>query len=126
RAKLLDGYRITVHWNHTQAMMEEFPELDIRQTIFEIDRDRMTSSGGISALEMIHEMISREHGIDLAAKVSDYVPLTHVREGSISQRMALRERLGVSHDPLLRAIDLMERNLEQPLTRQELAASTNI
>jgi transcriptional regulator GlxA family with amidase domain len=126
RAKLLDGYRTTVHWNHTQAMMEEFPELDIRHTIFEIDRDRMTSSGGISALEMMHEMITREHGIDLAVKVSDYVPLTQVREGSISQRMALRERLGVSHDPLLHAIDLMERNIERPLSRQELAASAKV
>lgn len=126
RANLLDGYRATVHWNHTQALLEEFPELDIRQSIFEIDRDRLTSSGGISALEMTHEMISREHGIDLAMKVSDYVPLTHIREGSASQRMGLRERLGVSHDPLLRAIDHMERNLEQPLTRQELAASANI
>jgi transcriptional regulator GlxA family with amidase domain len=126
RAGLLDGYRTTIHWAHASALIEEFPDLDIRHSIFEIDRGRLTSSGGTSPLDMMHEIISKQHGTELALQVSDWLPLKHVREGSGPQRMALRERLGVSHDPLLRAIDLMERNLEQPLSRSELASAAHV
>jgi len=126
RANLLSGYRVTIHWDHAPALLEEFPELDLRRSLFEIDRDRLTSSGGTSPLDMMHEVISREYGIELALKVSDWLLLTHVREGAQTQRMPLRERLGVSQAPLLRAIDRMERNLEQPLTRQELATVANV
>ena len=126
RANLLDGYRVTIHWAHASALLEEFPDLDLRHSLFEIDRDRLTSSGGTSPLDMMHEVISQEHGNELALRVSDWIPLRHVHAGSRPQRMTLRERLGVSHDPLLRVIDLMERNLEQPLTRPELAASANV
>ena len=126
RANLLTGYRVTIHWDHAPALLEEFPELDLRHSLFEIDRDRLTSSGGTSPLDMMHEVIARKFGNELALRVSDWLLLTHVREGTGPQRMPLRERLGVSHAPLLRAIDRMERNLEQPLTRQELASWANV
>jgi transcriptional regulator GlxA family with amidase domain len=126
RANLLAGYRATIHWAHAPALLEEFPELDLRHSLFEIDRGRLTCSGGASPLDMMHELIAKAHGAELALKVSDWVPLKHVNEGSRPQRMALRERLGMSHDPLLRAIDLMERNLEQPLSRADLAAAAHV
>jgi transcriptional regulator GlxA family with amidase domain len=126
RANLLDGYRMTIHWDHAPALLEEYPDLDLRHSLFEIDRSRLTCSGGTSPLDMMHEVISLEYGNELALRVRDWLLLTHVREGDGPQRMPLRERLGISHAPLLRAIDRMERNLEQPLTRQALAGSASV
>jgi transcriptional regulator GlxA family with amidase domain len=126
RANLLSGYRVTIHWEHAPALLEEFPELDLRHSLFEIDRDRLTSSGGTSPLDMMHEVISRKFGTELALRVSDWLLLTHVREGTGPQRMPLRERLGVSHASLLRVIDLMEQNLENPLTGRKLAISAAV
>ena len=50
RAGLLDGYNCTIHWEHVEGFAEEFPELKITATLFEIDRDRYTCSGGTAPL----------------------------------------------------------------------------
>ena len=121
RAKVLSGYRFTIHWEHAPAFVEDYPELDLRRSLFEIDRDRLTSSGGAAPLDMMHTVIAREHGSELAVAVSEWFLQTHVREGTGPQRMPLRERLGIAHVPLLRVISRMEQTVENPLPREELA-----
>jgi transcriptional regulator GlxA family with amidase domain len=121
RAEVLAGYRFTIHWEHAPALMEEFPELDLRRSLFEIDRDRLTSGGGAASLDMMHAVIAAQHGEALALAVSEWLLQTTVREGAGPQRMTLRERLGVTHEPLLRVIGRMEQSLESPVPRQELA-----
>lgn len=122
RAGVLAGYRFTIHWEHAPAFAEEYPDLDLRRSLFEIDRDRLTSSGGTAPLDMMHHLIAQEHGSSLAVAVSEWFLQTHVREGAGSQRMPLRERLGIAHLPLLRVIGRMEQTVENPLPRAELAA----
>ena len=121
RANVLTGYRFTIHWEHAPAFVEDYPELDLRRSLYEIDRDRLTSSGGAAPLDMMHALIAREHGSSLAMAVSEWFLQTHVREGTGPQRMPLRERLGIAHAPLLRVISRMEQTLENPVSREELA-----
>jgi transcriptional regulator GlxA family with amidase domain len=126
RANLLSGYRFTLHWEHAPAFLEEYPELDLRRSLFEIDRDRLTCSGGTAPLDMMHAVIARQHGSELALAVSEWFLQTHVREGAGPQRMKLRERLGIAHAPLLRVIGRMEQNLENPVGREELARTAGV
>lgn len=126
RANLLAGYRFTIHWEHAPAFIEEYPNLDLRRSLFEIDGGRLTSAGGTAPLDMMHAIIAREHGPDLAMAVSEWFLQTHVREGAGPQRMPLRERLGIAHAPLLRAIDRMEQSTENPVSREELARIANV
>jgi transcriptional regulator GlxA family with amidase domain len=123
RAGLLDGYRATIHWEHLPAFSEEFPHLAIERSLFVIDRDRLTCAGGIAALDLMHALIERDHGHDLAAAVSEWYLHTDVRLGSGPQRMALHERFGVSNAKLLRALGEIERRIEDPPSRDELAAA---
>ena len=126
RANVLGGYRFTIHWEHAPAFLEDYPDLDLRRSLYEIDRDRLTSSGGTAPLDMMHAVIAREHGSELALKVSEWFLQTHVREGEGPQRMPLRERLGISHAPLLRVVGRMEQSLENPVSRGELARTANV
>lgn len=126
RANVLSGYRFTIHWEHAPAILEEYPELDLRRSLYEIDRDRLTCSGGTAALDMMHAIIAREHGSDLAVAVSDWFLQTHVREGAGPQRMSLRERLGIAHAPLLRVVGHMEQRIEHPARREDLARIANV
>lgn len=126
RAGILDGYRFTIHWEHAPAFLEEFPDLDLRRSLYEIDRDRLTTSGGSSALDMMHAVIAREHGAELAIAVSDWFLQTHVREAGGPQRMPLRERLGVTSAPLLRAVGLMEGTTDKLLSRDQLAQAADV
>ena len=70
-------------------------------SLFEIDGNRITCSGGISALDMMVALIERDHGRQLAAAVGDWFLHTHIREGFGPQRMDLRYRLGVADEKLL-------------------------
>jgi transcriptional regulator GlxA family with amidase domain len=121
RAGLLTGRRCTVHWEHVPAFEEEFPDVTLTRSLFEIDGDRITCSGGIAALDMMVALIMRDHGYELAAAVSDWFLHTQVREGVGPQRMDLRFRLGVANEKLLAVLKDMEANLERPLARRELA-----
>jgi transcriptional regulator GlxA family with amidase domain len=126
RAGLLDGYRCTIHWEHIPAFVEEFPLLQVERTLFVIDRGRTTCAGGIAALDMMIEIIARAHGRELATAVSEWYLRTHPREGTDSQRMGLRERVGVANAKLLATLALMEKRLENPASRVELAAAAGV
>lgn len=121
RAGLLNGYRCCIHWEYFQPFREEFPDLDVSDDIFEIDRDRATCSGGTSALDMMLHLIRLKHGHDLAMAVAEQAIHTQVREADHRQRLTPAARLGVTHPKLLSVIALMEQNLEVPLDRADLA-----
>jgi transcriptional regulator GlxA family with amidase domain len=121
RAGLLDGYRCTIHWEHIPVFTEEFPNHDLRRSLFEIDRDRLSCSGGTAALDMMHSLIERDHGHELASDVAEWFLHTHVRSGDGPQRMPVRERLAVGDPKLVRVLEIMDDNLENPVSRQRLA-----
>ncbi|MCG8692249.1 MAG: GlxA family transcriptional regulator [Minwuiales bacterium] len=121
RAGLLDDYRCTVHWEDLAAFRESYPELDVSDEIFEIDRSRFTCSGGTASMDMMLHVISMQHGYDLAAAVAEQFMHERIRDRHDHQRMNLRARLGVAHPKLLAVVSRMEETLEMPLSRAELA-----
>lgn len=121
KAGLLSGRRCTVHWEHLPALQEAFPDVQLTRALFEFDGDRVTCSGGVAGLDMMVALITRDHGYELAAAVSDWLLHTHVREGAVPQRMDLRFRLGVGDAKLLKALKVMEAHIETPLARERLA-----
>jgi transcriptional regulator GlxA family with amidase domain len=121
KAGLLHGRRCTIHWEHAPALHEAYPDIQLTRSLFELDGDRITCSGGIAGLDMMAALITRDHGYSLGAAVSDWFLHTHVREGTAPQRMDLRYRLGVADEKLLKALKAMESHLETPLPRERLA-----
>jgi transcriptional regulator GlxA family with amidase domain len=118
---LLDGYRATIHWENRSGLMAEFPQLDVTEELFEIDRNRYTCAGGTAAIDMMLSMIGRDHGSAVAAEVSDTLIHHRIREAGESQRMNLRARLGIAHPKLLAVVARMESTLEHPLSCVDLA-----
>ncbi|ARO55461.1 transcriptional regulator, AraC family [Methylorubrum extorquens] len=121
RAGLLSGRRCTLHWEHVPAFEERYPEIEVVRSLFEIQGDRITCSGGIAALDLMLDLIGRDHGAGLAAGVSDWFLHNQIREGLSPQRMDLRQRFGVRDPRLLRVLAAMEANLEAPVPREALA-----
>lgn len=126
RAGMLDGYRCTIHWENLAALTEEFPEIDASEELFEIDRNRFTCAGGTAPLDLMLNLIARQHGYELAAAVADQFMHERIRDEHDRQRMALSARLGVRHPKLMSIIRLMSENLEEPLYRAKLAKSVGL
>jgi len=126
KAGLLDARRATLHWEHLPAFREAFPDVTVVPSLFEIDGNRITCSGGISALDLMVALIERDHGRQLAASVGDWFLHTHIREGFGPQRMDLRYRLGVADEKLLSVLRVMERSIETTFSRTTLAHEAGV
>ena len=126
RAGLLENYRCTIHWENIPGFTEEFPNIDVTSDVFEIDRGRFTCSGGTAALDMMLHLIGLAYGHELTAAVSDQFIHDRIRGPNDHQRMTLQSRLGVRDTKLLSVIGQMEANLEEPMSRRELADSVGL
>lgn len=126
RAGLLDGYRCTIHWENMEGFVEDFPHLDITATLFEIDRDRYTCSGGTAPLDMMIYAISRDFSEKLAIGVAEQMLHNFVRQPHDAQRMSIQYRTGISNAKLLAVIAYMEAYLETPVSLRELADSVEL
>jgi transcriptional regulator GlxA family with amidase domain len=126
RAGLLDGHRCTIHWENLASFLEDFPDVEVTAELFEIDRNRFTCSGGTAAIDLMLNVISRQHGHELAAAVADQLMHERIRDEHDHQRMSLPARLGVRHPKLLSVIESMEQNLEEPMSRAELAGRAGL
>ncbi|MEO1328589.1 MAG: GlxA family transcriptional regulator [Pseudomonadota bacterium] len=121
KAGLLEGRRCTIHWENQPALAEEFPELEVTNHLFEIDGSRFTCAGGAASADMMLEIIARDHGQDLASLVADQLIHAPVRTGREEQRLSVPARIGVRHPKLVSIINIMENNLEDPISPSVLA-----
>ncbi|XKE46375.1 GlxA family transcriptional regulator [Halomonas organivorans] len=126
RAGLLDGYEASIHWECLAAMQEAFPKVALTTRLFSIDRDRATSSGGTAPLDMMLTLIGRDHGRELAAGISEMFIYDRVRGEQDQQRVPLKHVLGTTQPRLLEIVALMEANLEEPISLDELADYVNV
>ena len=121
RAGLLDGYRFTIHWENIASAREEFPHLIISPELFEIDRDRYTCAGGTAPIDMMLFEVRQQHGTEIATAISEQFMCERIRDQHDRQRVPLTQRIGTSQPKLAEAVSLMEANIEEPMTLDELS-----
>lgn len=120
-ARLLNGYKSTIHWEHIESFREQYPSVRVSAELFESDRDRLTCSGGTAGLDMMLYLIGLQHGKALAHSVAEQCIHPQIRLAHDLQRMALPVRLNIDHPKVLEAVSYMENHLEDPLSCATLA-----
>ena len=125
-AGLLDGYRLTLHWEALDALKESYPKLQATQELFEIDRRRITSAGGTASIDMMLDLIGQAHGPDLSIKVSEQFVLGRIRPRKDHQRMQIATRYGINNKKLVQVIGVMEQHTEPPLSTLTLAEGIQV
>ncbi len=121
RAGLMDGYRGTVHWENMASMREEFPATQLSDELFEIDRDRYTCAGGSAPMDLILHLITETNGGKLSANISEQFMCDRIRGHHDRQRIPLQQHLGTNQPMLTEAVTLMEANIEEPMSLDELS-----
>ncbi len=125
-AGLLDGYDCSTHWEYLAPLQEAFPKVHCSYSLFNFDRNRMTSSGGSVPLDMMLNMIKREHGNQLAAAISEMFICDRIRNQSEHQKVPLRHLLGTAQPKLAEVVALMEANIEETIELEELAGYVDL
>ncbi len=126
RAGLLDNFRATIHWENLSALREEFPRVRISDQLFTIDRDRYTCSGGTAPLDLMLTLIESRLGPRISRLVSEQFIVERIRKDTDRQYVPLRAQIGASHRGLIRVAQLMEQNIEKPLSLETIAKSTGL
>lgn len=121
RAGIMEGHRLTIHWDHVSQLRDVSAKLIIEKTLFVRDRGRLTCAGGTAAMDMMHALITEHHGGHFAQRVSDWFIHTDVRPGENPQVAGLAQRHGVGDIGVLKALQAMENHMDDPLTLSQIA-----
>lgn len=124
-AGLLNGSRATAHWEDLEEFANHYPEVDLRQERFVVDRNRFTAGGALPTLDLMLHLIRERCGAPLALDVSklfiyapDKMPQAQ-RDPSLGALIASEPRVAA-------AVRLMDAHLDQPLAIALLAERVGV
>ncbi|MDP2739794.1 MAG: GlxA family transcriptional regulator [Pseudorhodobacter sp.] len=121
KAGLLDGKKATIHWENQDGFLEEFEAVKLTKSVFVIDGNRMSTAGGTASIDMMLKIIATDHGEDLANSVADQLIYSAIRTDQDTQRLSIPTRIGVRHPKLSQVIQMMESNIEEPISPADMA-----
>jgi transcriptional regulator GlxA family with amidase domain len=126
KAGLLDGKRATIHWENQDSFSEEFDEVDLTKSVFVVDGNRLTTAGGTSSIDLMLKLIADDHSEDIANSVADQMIYSSIRTDQDTQRLSVPTRIGVRHPKLSLVIQMMEGNIEEPISPSVLAKNVGM
>ncbi len=121
KAGLLEGRKATIHWENADSFTEEFEDVSLTKSVFVLDRNRITTAGGTSSIDLMLKLIANDHGEELANAVADQLIYSSIRTDQDTQRLSVPTRIGVRHPKLSQVIQMMETNIEEPISPSVLA-----
>ncbi len=121
KSGLLDGRKATIHWENSDSFAEEFDEIELTKSVFVIDGKYMTTAGGTSSIDLLLKLIADDFGEELANAVADQMIYSSIRTDQDTQRLSVPTRIGVRHPKLSQVIQMMEANIEEPISPSILA-----
>jgi len=121
KAGLLDERKATIHWENQDGFLEEFDEVKLTKSVFVVDGNRLTTAGGTSSIDLMLKLIAADHGDEVANTVADQLIYSSIRTDQDTQRLSIPTRIGVRHPKLSQVIQMMENNIEDPISPADLA-----
>jgi len=125
-AGLLDGKKATIHWENQDSFGEEFEDVTLTKSVFVVDGNRMTTAGGTASIDLMLKLIADDYGEDLANSVADQLIYSSIRTDQDTQRLSVPTRIGVRHPKLSAVIQMMEQNVEEPVSPSILASDVSM
>lgn len=126
RLGLMTDRKCCVSWYHYRDFLEEFPDLvPIADRLYVIDRDRITCSGGAGVADLAARLVSDHLGPAQAYKALHILLVERPRSGDTAQPAPFVAATRNDH-LVSRALLLMEQNLMEPFSIQDLAGALSL
>ena len=110
---------VVLHWEAVPSFLEEFPDAVPMNQIYSVQERRVFSAGGIATLDMILDLVAQFRGQALANEIAN--ALVHTRRETTTEQRGDGLLDTDSNSPLRRLVELMEQNIELPLSLSELS-----
>jgi transcriptional regulator GlxA family with amidase domain len=120
-AGLMAGVRIALPWA-LYADTEEIAERAILTPhLFELDGRHLSCCGGAASIDFSLTLVEHLFGANVQAAIKESLCVERVRGHEERQRVALQARFGALQPRLSEAVTLMETNIEEPLSTDDIA-----
>jgi transcriptional regulator GlxA family with amidase domain len=125
-AGVLNGVRTALPW----ALYADADSLAdhalFSPNLFEIDDNKLTCCGGAASSDFALTLVEGIFGAALQAQLKETLCIDRVRGREERQRVALQARFGALQPKLTEAVSLMEANIEEPLSTDDIAGLVGI
>ncbi len=121
-AGVMDGVRIALPWALYADAEAKAERAILTPHLFDIDGPHITCCGGAASIDFSLTLIETIFGADVQALVKEALCVDKVRGKEERQRVALQARFGVLQPKLSEAVTLMEANIEEPLSTDDIAS----
>jgi len=122
RAGLLDGRRVTTHWNWCETLVRRAPRADVDpDPIFVRDENIYTSAGVTTGMDLALALVEEDYGSRLALETARNLVLYLRRPGGQSQFSAALSLQATDRKPLRELEAWVLEHLDKPLTVPDLA-----
>lgn len=121
QAGLLDGFRAVVHWTHHDVVLAAHKTVRLVAEPYCIDRNRLTCRGGASSLELMLAWLGQNQGKATAQAVMQYFEDERLGPSNSQLPREISSRMRIDQPKLAEALVLMENNIEEPLSTDDLA-----
>lgn len=116
---LLDGRRVTTHWQWADALMRRYPAVEVERSAMFVDDGRILTSAGVAAgLDLCLHLIRQDAGPDLADRTARRLVLSSRREGGQAPYV---ESPRPEDDSLQGIVEWMDENAVRPLDLGSIA-----
>ena len=115
-AGLLDQHAAAVHWDNLAGFQELFPKVRVAQSLFSFSNNRVTCAGAAAILDMMIVWIAHHADAQTSAEVARHLLLTTRRDDPAGSQDAV----------VARARAIMEANVDDPLTCDEIAKQSGL
>lgn len=127
-AGLLDGHRVTTHWNDCERLARRYPRVRVEPDRIYVREDGLSTSAGVTAgMDLALALVEEDHGRDVALAVARQLVMFLRRPGGQAQFSAQLAVQLAEHEPLreLQAyvLDHPDADLSVPALARRVAMS---
>jgi transcriptional regulator GlxA family with amidase domain len=120
-AGVLNGVRAALPWALYADVGINADHALFTPHLYEIDGNRLTCCGGAASIDFALTLVEHIFGAALQAQIKEALCVDRVRGAEERQRVALQARFGALQPKLSEAVTLMEANIEEPLSTDDIA-----
>lgn len=120
-AGAMAGVRLALPWALYGDTENITDRAILTQHLFELDGRHLSCCGGAASIDFSLTLIEHLFGSTVQAAIKENLCIERVRNHDERQRIALQARFGALQPRLSEAVTLMETNIEEPLSTDDIA-----
>lgn len=125
-AGFLNGVRAALPWALYAGVPTSADHAVMTPHLYEIDGNKLTCCGGAASIDFALTLVEAIFGAGVQAQIKEVLCIDRVRGSQERQRVALQARFGALQPKLSEAVTLMEANIEEPLSTDDIASLVNL